>query len=279
MQLHRLDYVLWFFAPTLQLGILIAMYRRRLHREYPFFFNYTILQVLQATLLFLLDPHSSIYFYTYWVFSGLGILVSLLVLLEIFKQAFRPYEALRDLSTILFRWSMLVVLLVAGMWALTANNPNPQTGEIISGCILAERTIRMMQCGLVFFLLLLSEYLGISRKHVLFGICLGFGIFASISLLVMTSASHHAFLKHSVLSVISAAAYDLAVVIWLGYTAIPVTIHAGLTDEASASQKWNFALDEARVMPAAESMLESMDETVERLLYARKKEAKMSVSH
>ena len=43
-----------------------------------------------------------------------------------------------------------------------------------------------MQCGLVFFMLLFSEYLGISRRSFLFGTSLGFGLFAAINMLVVT---------------------------------------------------------------------------------------------
>ena len=54
--------------------------------------------------------------------SRLSVLISFAVLQEIFKDAFRPYENLRDLSVILFRWSALVVLLVAVMWAINAGH-------------------------------------------------------------------------------------------------------------------------------------------------------------
>ena len=53
-----------------------------------------------------------------------------------------------------------------------------------------------MQCGLVFFLLLFSEYLGISRRSLLFGISLGFGLFAAINMLVATGMGNHGGLLH-----------------------------------------------------------------------------------
>ena len=56
-----------------------------------------------------------------------------------------------------------------------------------------------MQCGLVFFLLLLSEYLGISRRSLLFGIALGFGFFTSVSMLVTAGLSHQSLVHVSIL--------------------------------------------------------------------------------
>ena len=38
--------------PLLQIGVLIAMVRRGLHRDYPYFFNYTILQVVGVPVLY-----------------------------------------------------------------------------------------------------------------------------------------------------------------------------------------------------------------------------------
>src|SRR5271169_1794257 len=163
MQLSLLDYVFWCAAPILQFGVLVAMYRRGLHREYPYFFNYTVLQVLSEPILFGFQRYSySMYYWGYYVSVALSALISFAVLQEIFHDAFRPYEALRDLSVILFRWSALVVLLVAVMWAITTPHKSDD-GAIITTILLADRSVRLMQCGLVFFLLLFSEYLGISR--------------------------------------------------------------------------------------------------------------------
>ena len=122
MHLTATDYVFWLAGPILQFGVLVTMFRRGLHNDYPYFFNYTILQVVSEPILYGLHRYSdTLYFYTYYVNIALSVLISFAVLQEIFKDAFRPYEALRDLSVILFRWSALVVLLVGVMWAITAS--------------------------------------------------------------------------------------------------------------------------------------------------------------
>ncbi len=51
MHYRTLDYALWFTTPLLQTGVLIAMFRRGLHKDYPWFFNYTILQVSSVPIL------------------------------------------------------------------------------------------------------------------------------------------------------------------------------------------------------------------------------------
>src|ERR1700735_3963586 len=154
MHYRLADYVLWLTTPLLQGGVLLAMYRRGLQKDYPYFFYYTILQVVSVIILVPLAAYSyTAYYYAYYANLGLSVLISFAVLQEIFKDAFRPYENLRDLSVILFRWSALVVFLVAVMWAINAAH-NADNGVFTEIMMLSDRSVRLMQCGLVFFLLL-----------------------------------------------------------------------------------------------------------------------------
>ncbi len=279
MHLTATDYIIWLAGPVLQFGVLVTMFRRGLYKDYPYFFNYTILQVVSEPILYGLHRYSdTLYFYTYYVNIALSVLISFAVLQEIFQDAFRPYEALRDLSVILFRWSALVVLLVGVMWAITASR-RTDNGAVIDAILLGERAVRLMQCGLVFFLLLFSEYLGISRRSLLFGISLGFGFFAAINMLVVTGmAQHGGILSKTVLRHINSAAYFIAVAIWLGYTMVAVSSENVAAEEAMARSKdLDNALQEARIQPPADGLLDGMERTVERLLYPRE-ESKITVS-
>jgi len=274
MHLRLIDYVLWLSAPAIQLGVLVAMYRRGLQRDYPYFFYYTILSVVNEPVLYVaLRGSYTLYYYGYWVSIALTALISFAVLNEIFQNAFRPYEALRDLSVILFRWSALVILLVAGMWAVTSSHP-AQDGSITNALLLAQRSVRLMQCGLVFFLLLFSEYLGISRRNLLFGIALGFGLFASVDMLIVSGLSHAGVVHVSVLRWVKSAAYNVSALIWLGYAVLAPFRSSAFS--AVRSPEWNSALEDVRVPAEADSLLDSMDRTVERLLYVRE-EAKANL--
>ncbi len=276
MRLGLMDYVLWFASPCLQAGVLMAMFRRGLHRDYPYFFNYTVIEVISTPLLYVLHLHSYTgYFYAYYANLALSVIISFAVLQEIFRNAFRPYEALRDLSVILFRWSALVVLLVAVMWAI---NTKMDKGFVTQAIQLADRSVRLMQCGLVFFLLLFSEYLGIPRRSLLFGISLGFGLFASVNMLVFTGGTHHGIVRQTTLSEINSAAYFTAVAIWFGYTLAAAPSRSKIAEESLLRSKhWNLALEDARGPLGADSLLDTMDRTVERLLYPPE-EAKVKVS-
>jgi hypothetical protein len=256
--------------------VAVLMCRRRLQKEFPYFFNYVIFQVLSFLVEFPLRNWPN-YYYVYWAVQALSIVVSFAVLLEIFKDAFRPYEALRDLSVILFRWCALVVLLLGGMWAITSWREN-QIDNITNAIYLVDRSVRLMQCGLVLFLLLFSEYLGIRRRNLLFGIAVGFGFFAAVNMLVMTALSHHSYFSKSTLSRINGIAYVISTLIWLAYAALPSTVRGGAKQVAEATQKWDQALDDARNAAPVTSLLDSMDQTVERLLYHRESEAGVTVA-
>ncbi len=81
MHLSLADYVLWFTSPILQAGVLIGLFRRGLHRDYPYFFNYTILQVVSVPVLVSLYSRSyTAYYYSYYVNLGLSVLISFAVL-------------------------------------------------------------------------------------------------------------------------------------------------------------------------------------------------------
>lgn len=267
MHWRTADLIVWLTQPILQMGVLVAMYRRGLQREYQYFFNYLILQVLTKIFLMAFRGSQFVYFYGYWFTLALCICFSFAVFQELFRDAFRPYEALRELSTILFRWSTLIVVLVGGMWAVTSIHSFD--GQAVMGVILlADRSVRLMQCGMVFFLLLFSEYLGISRKNVMFGIAVGFGFFAAVDMLVTTGLSHQSVVPSWLLRRIDVVAYDVSILIWLAYTALPTTVRSRETI-VMKSQDVNYALEDAREQPATESLLDSMDQTVERLLFAR----------
>jgi len=140
--------------------------------------------------------------------------------------------------------------------------------------------VRLMQCGLVFFLLLFSEYLGIARRSLLFGISMGFGFFAAVNMLVATGMGHpHGILNQRTLRHINSVAYFVAVLIWLGYTLATAPSESKVAEAVQLRSKdWNSALEDARVPAAgADSLLDTMDRTVERLLYPAE-EAKVKIS-
>lgn len=243
------------------------MLRRRLHRQYPLFFNYIIFQVFHDLVLFtVLHVSKPAYYYTYWTLDVLAIAISFLVLREVFLQAFKPYEALCEIGNMLFRWSCLVMLLIATVIAFSS--PLNGMDLFYSLLVSAERSVLVMQCGLVLFMALFSHHLGVTNRQYLFGIALGFGVFASVDMLA-NSAFQAKLISNTNSSTIGSAAYLISVCIWLVYSWAP-EVEPRKVEILPQSERWNHALALALEPPGQEEgFLPSMERTVERLLNER----------
>src|SRR5207245_5749469 len=119
----------------------------------------------------------------------------------------------KDLGTVLFKWAALVMLLVAGVVMASS----PAAGDpVLQAIVTLQRCVRVVQCGLILFLLIFSKYLGVSWRQQSFGIALGFGSLAAVELtLVALHASAHLSPVRS--SLFNFAAYDVGILIWLTY--------------------------------------------------------------
>ena len=268
MHLHWSDYLFWFASPALQLVLAIIMVKRNLRRDYPMFFNYTVFQIVSHVLMFGLwiSGSYSLYYYGYWTTSALGILLGFVVIREIFLEAFRPYEALRELGEMLFSWSLLVLVLIALVSAFSQSSP--QDGRIFTALYTGERSIRILQCGVVLFMFVFSRYLGVSAKHQLFGIALGFGTFAAVEMMAIFLWKQYGLISDYSERTVVSATYFFAVATWVGYSLAPVPSRRA--EVLPQSERWNHALAGVLHIPEPDGFLSSIDHTVERLLDKQK---------
>src|SRR6266480_6236919 len=176
---------LWMIQPVLQLGVAGIMLRRKLHKTFPVFFAYIVSQLPIFCLVFSAYKWGNYeeYFYTYWICAAISLVLGFKVIHEIFLDVFRPYHALKDLGSVLFKWAALVMVLVAIVVA--ASSSVSSDGPMVEAVITAQRCVRVVRVGLVLLLLVFSKYVGISWKHFSFGVALGFGAFALVELLVV----------------------------------------------------------------------------------------------
>jgi hypothetical protein len=260
---HALMQVLWFLSTALQSLIVVLLVKNRSRAEFPFFFHYNIFQVLASVLLFFFYSSAysayfsghrgfqansyAAYFYGYWAASAISAGLGFIVIKEVFRNAFKPYEALRDLAGVMFQWTALVLLLVAVILAFL----NGTSGETaIMNIILSfERSILVMQAGMLLFLMLFSSRLGLTWKHHGFGIALGFGIYALAQLTVNSVRAQLGPNFNSTYSLLQSCFYALAVVIWTLYLIWPEP--ARVTAEAAFAPKpvldrWNEVLSGKR---------------------------------
>jgi len=257
-------YALWMLHPVLEIGIVALMLRRGLIRPFKFFFAYIITQLFTFCVVFpAFVWHSySALFYLYWGCNAVSVACGFLVIHEIFVDVFRAFHTLRDLGTVLFKWAGLVMLLVAAVVSVSTNSP--QMLPWMQAIVTSQRCVRMIQVGMVMFLLFFAHYVGVSRRQHSFGIAFGFGSFAVIELILISSyvGSH---LGGPWMSIVNMAAYNSSLFLWLGYVAVKRPAR-DVTSSLLKPQRWEQSLSDIHHPLPADSLIPMFEGMVDRAL-------------
>lgn len=265
-----LYYALWFAHPLLELGIAGMMWHRGLHRKFKFFFGYILTQLVTFGVVFPNEfQHSYALFYVYWICNAASIAFGFAVIHEVFVDVFRAFHTLRDLGSVLFRWAAVVMLLVAGVVAVsTSGSDLPPWMQAI---FTAQKCVRMIQFGMVLFLLFFAQYVGVSRRQHSFGIALGFGLFAALELVLIASwVGNH--VHNPWMSIVNMAAYNTALTVWLGYVAVRVPVR-DVPSLLLQPQRWEQSLSDIHHPLPADSLIPMFEGMVERALSRTRPEA------
>ncbi len=254
--------VLWTAHPVLQLAVGVAMLRQKLHRTFPFFFAYIAFQILSFCFLFPIDKwgNYAVYFYLYWGCAAINLILGFMIIHEVFLDVFRPYHTLKDLGSVMFKWAALVMLLVA--FVVAASNSGQGLEPIVAAILTVQRCVRVAQCGLVLFLIVLSRYVGVSWRQQSFGIALGLGVSAGVEL--GTYALYAGGLMSQVsLHVANLEAYNVAILLWLGYALLKSPAQVREVD-LFASQRWERGLTDLQRPVQGDSLIPMFESMVDR---------------
>src|SRR6266496_2663640 len=256
-------YALWIAHPVLQMGIAAVMLSRGLHRKFKFFFSYLLTQLIAFAVIFPAIWHNNYaFFYLNWACDALSVAFGFAVIHEVFVDVFRVFHTLRDLGTVLFKWAGLVMLLVAGVVSVSTNSS--QVAPWMQAIITSQRCVRIIQVGMVMFLLFFAHYVGVSRKQHSFGIALGFGSFAMIELILISSwVGNH--LNGPWMSIVNMLAYNGSMVLWLGYMAVRRPSR-DLSRSLLQPQRWEQSLSDIHHPVPADSLIPMFEGMVDRAL-------------
>jgi len=257
----KVQLMLWMAHPVMELSLAAIMVWRKLHRTFPVFFAYILCEILQFSILFPIHQYGSdlVYYYGYWIGAAISLAVGFMVIYEIFQDVFRPYHTLKDLGTVLFKWAALVMMFVAIVVAAASTGDQSPLGQAV---ITVQRCVRLIQCGLILFLLVFSRYLGVSWRQHSFGIVLGFGGYASVEL--AGNALYAGRLINSPVSgYLYTSAYALTILTWLGYALLKSPAR-----EASlslmASHRWEESLTDLQHPAGGDSLIPMFEGMVDR---------------
>jgi hypothetical protein len=214
--MNWLMYGSWLAGPLLQITLLIFMFRQKFHVEFPRFFSYILFQTLKSGCLFVLYRYfPENYFEAYWTGNAVSVIFAVAVMDEILRSLFKEYGGIQSLGTTIFRWSCGLLLLLAIIGALSSGEAGGD--RVVAAVFSFDRSMRLMQVGLFLLLMLLCRVLRDCWRQPVFGIALGFGVFASVELIllsvVMLSGSSHA----ATISLLKSMAYNAVTLVWIGY--------------------------------------------------------------
>ena len=232
-------YVIWLVGPVLQITLLVLMIQRRLHVVFPRFFSYIVFQVVKSGVLFgIYRYYHQNYFDAYWTGNAISVLLSVTVMDEILHSLLESYGGIQRLTSLIFRWSCGLLLLLSIVNAFSTQQSS--SDRVISIVLAFDRSVRVMQCGLFFLLLVLTRLLRNCWRQNVFGIALGFGLFASIELILVTIVMQFGDRGAAVISLIKSAAYNGVTLLWVMYLcrsteSMPVLVVSPRTDNANAA--------------------------------------------
>ncbi len=156
--------------------------RRHAQRAFPFFFTYTAFGVAAGVARFVTLGHVHAYFWTYWITDAIYILLATATLFEIFRRVFR--NVTQVWWRLLFFPSIIAVSVLLTKWRMDAV-PSKLPGLtlwIVNG----EIAVRFAQVITFAALGTLVLLLGLRWNMQERGITGGFGMYATVMLLMTT---------------------------------------------------------------------------------------------
>ena len=215
---------LWIAPHALQAVLAVMMIQRKLLREFPVFFAYTVFEIAQFLVLFGADHWDRVsadQYVVLWLVGGtISIALRFAVVYEIFTVVFRSYPALQEFGGVLFRWATVVLMIVAVM--LVGYSSGNEIDRFTVPLTIVDRAVSLIQCGLLVLLILLVRLLSFPWTSYAFGIALGLGFYASLELAVSALRAYVGLTTAQILfDDISMGAYHCCVVFWIVALLLP----------------------------------------------------------
>ncbi len=214
--MNCLMYANWLAGPLLQITLLIFMVRRKYHTAFPRFFSYILYQTLKSACLFVAYRYfPASYFGAYWTGNAVSVIFTVAVMDEILRSLFKEYGGIQSLGITIFRWSCGLLLLLAVLGALSGSEVGGD--RIVAAVFAFDRSMRLMQVGLFLLLMLLCRLLKNYWRQPEFGIALGFGVFASVELILVSILIRYGHGQAAMISLVKSTAYNAVTLVWIGY--------------------------------------------------------------
>jgi hypothetical protein len=188
----------------------------------PYFFSYVVFGVAAGIARFVVRDYRHPYFLTYWITEAVYCLLGILAMHEVLRLV---------LGTVTHAWwsrAVFPAVLAAGI-ALSLGRSYavpPRIGGVLFYIVLGEIAVRFAQVIVFAGLVTLVPVLGLRWKQYSFGVATGFGVYATVSLLITAKFSDFGTGFKFLRDVISLVAYSLAVLIWIWFFSVPQKVES-----------------------------------------------------
>jgi hypothetical protein len=239
--------LLWHYldaSPCILLLLLaVIIYRRSLHREFPIFLTFAIVQGVAGLALYLMDLASRdirpplVSPASWWSANLVHLLIEVALKFaligEILSQVLRPFPALSKLGKLMIR-VVGPALVLAATWVVTLSRPS-EFFPVVANSHRLDLADYVMQCGMLLCILLFAAYFHLAWGRLASGIALGLGLAGSVQLGTWAVWSNLAvsFQQRNLLDFVNMGVYNLSVLIWFYYvlTTPKVTLMDKLGDD------------------------------------------------
>jgi len=247
---NSFSYLIWILTTSLQIAVISGLVRKRLFRSLPIFRIYTAFAICRAVGLsaVLIGRNPAAYFYAYWACEFVSLILGLLMIREILIALLHEKPYWRTPVMRIFQVSSAVLILVSV--ALSSRNMSSDSAQVTNTVLAMERALRLIQCGLLVFVLLFSGVLRLTWRHYLFGVTAGMAVIASSSLAVITLRLYFGRIADQQTLLLTPASYLLAASVWTFYIWSSQTQTSDRreisSDEISKLGQWKEALARVR---------------------------------
>ena len=261
-------------------AVAFVFWKKQLRRRFPAMWTYLALHVTCTPVLLgvlYLQPHVwsrvlyPVYFFGYWAVYIASAITLFFVAIEVFRSALSAFSGLVKFGTVIFRWALVVSVIVSLASISLANRGVLIIPEI--GFRLM-RAVSILELCLLAFLCLSMNALRLSVRDLAFGIALGLGTLSANDFVTSALVSKNSSLT-SPLQFVSEALILLSLGVWTTFLALPEPARKPVVIPANSTiYRWNeiasalghTGTQVAVVQPANRFFLTDVEKVVDKVL-------------
>jgi len=210
-------YILEFIPSGLLVVLLGLLVRRRIYAALPCFFAYAAFAVVADVVRFAVHNHHDCYYVIYWATEAGYDILGMLVMYEVLRTVLGSKTS-ANRSLLIFA---AVFVAGIGLSLARAQSVPPKVSGLLLYIVLGEIAVRFVQVIVFAGLVTIVPVLGLRWRQYPFGVATGFGLYATVMLIVTTKFSDFGTRFKFLWGRTSLVAYSVAVLIWIWFFSVP----------------------------------------------------------